>query len=334
MTDAGYFSDESDFYGDETTRNELEVRAMNFDADEWWAKRRPSLIDIARENTEAAAKSEKKKALLYNPYAGFRCARQLEEKVENFLERLPPATTPVSEDFPWIYIANPYHKAEKGQGGRKLADEEAPSTGDANWAEFVREGTRLLHQLTDLRHEVEKQNPKKAKSTITTMIKDRKDSIVDKILDKAEELKCTSGKWMIFCEPKDVNLFWARVAEDTANANLGIAAKVTPDNGRDRSDRLICVYTKDFNNEEDISRVLYKLKELEVAGKGKQIFYKCDAYTYLGLTSTNEYGIKASMYGSKDFFDAKPGFKKERMRRRLLYKAKKDYGDVARVDYE
>lgn len=75
-----------------------------------------------------------------------------------------------------------------------LLNEEAPSSDDAKWAECVREGTRLLHQLTDLRHEVEKRNVKKAKGTITKMINKQKEEIVDEILDRAERLKCTSGK--------------------------------------------------------------------------------------------------------------------------------------------
>lgn len=83
---------------------------------------------------------------------------------------------------------------------------------------------------------------------------------------------------MIFCKPEEVNDVWSSIAKETANANLGTAAKVAPDNGSDRSDRLICVYTKDFNDEEDVSRVLHKLKELGVIEKSKPIYYKCGEF--------------------------------------------------------
>jgi hypothetical protein len=53
-----------------------------------------------------------------------------------------------------------------------------------------------------------------------------------------------------------------------------------------------------------------------------QIWYKCDAFTHLNLDSKNPYGIKASLYGSKDVLDAKPDKKSEG----FFYK-KKDHGD-------
>lgn len=80
---------------------------MDFDVQEWWANKTPSLLEIARENVEAAARTEKTRALLYNPYEGCKYARQLNENVEDFVKRLPPATTQSSDDCPWVNTLDP-----------------------------------------------------------------------------------------------------------------------------------------------------------------------------------------------------------------------------------
>lgn len=76
--------------------------------------------------------------------------------------------------------------------------------------------------------------------------------------------------------PEDVNEVWALIAKNTASGDLGIAAKVAPDGGDNgRNQRLICVYTKDYDDLEDIKRVLLKLKDLGcVSRKGRAIYYK------------------------------------------------------------
>jgi hypothetical protein len=84
---------------------------------------------------------------------------------------------------------------------------------------------------------------------------------------------------MIFCGPEEVNAVWAVIARGTANNELGIAAKVAPDGGDDRKHRLLCVYTKDFTDMKDVSRVLNKLKEYGlVETRGRAIYYKCGKF--------------------------------------------------------
>ncbi len=84
---------------------------------------------------------------------------------------------------------------------------------------------------------------------------------------------------MIFCNPAEVNDVWSVVARATANNDLGIAAKVAPDDGQDRKERLICIYTEDFSDMEDVSRVVRKLKDLGVIdSREKPIYYKCGEF--------------------------------------------------------
>jgi hypothetical protein len=81
---------------------------------------------------------------------------------------------------------------------------------------------------------------------------------------------------MIFCEPNEVNAVWSVVARATADNDLGIAAKVAPDIGDTRIPRLICIYTRDFNDLDDVSRVIHKMRDLGLfKSRGKPLYYKC-----------------------------------------------------------
>jgi hypothetical protein len=116
---------------------------------------------------------------------------------------------------------------------------------------------------------------------------------------------------MLFPSPQDVNRVWRIVAEAVVDGRLGDTAKVAPADPpnpfvaapKKQSSHLICVYTRDFSDLEDVKRVLEELIELGLAPRNAAdgaIYYKADAYTYLGLDASNMYGLKASLYSSKD----------------------------------
>lgn len=140
---------------------------------------------------------EKKEATLYNPYEGTDCGRQLGETVEQFLQRLPPATTPQTFKAPWIYIANPFRKAPTQvcvEGVKKEVNDEGPPDENSDWAQFVVLAGNLLQELTGIRHEIEKNKAGQDKGQITKAVNVQKDLIIRKILDTAVDLHCTSGK--------------------------------------------------------------------------------------------------------------------------------------------
>jgi hypothetical protein len=205
---SGYVSNDSDFYGipisthpyeprlikagDEEVKQDFKDRAKNFNAEEWWAKKQSSLTQIA--NSSMAAASFKEKAILYNPYEGVPCARQLDESVEYFLERLPPRTTP-DLHFPWIYIANPYRKAAwKDESSQVEFNGEGPADEDSNWDQWKPVADKLLEKLTDVRQEIQEKMKGDAKVSISKAVNVQKDKIVQKILDTAAKMHCTSGK--------------------------------------------------------------------------------------------------------------------------------------------
>lgn len=136
---------------------------------------------------------------------------------------------------------------------------------------------------------------------------------------------------MLFPSASEVNGVWSIVAQHTANNELGVAAKVAPRdptgelNGVRRPQRLICIYTKDFFDVEDIRRVVLKLRDLGlVETNGRPIYYKpgkpncpysdghalmliwIDAYTYLDIKNPNQWDIKPSLYNSGELLKQAP----------------------------
>lgn len=104
---------------------------------------------------------------------------------------------------------------------------------------------------------------------------------------------------MLFPSLDNVTRIWKLIVDGTINNRLGSVAKVATNEGGNR-DRLICVYTKDFRDQNDVLRVLKQLVELGLV-KERGIFYKSDVYTYLDIYGQNaaEYGLQASVYSSQ-----------------------------------
>ncbi|KAK6387707.1 hypothetical protein LTS17_000976 [Exophiala oligosperma] len=243
----------------------------------------------------------------HNFYEGMELAKQLSESLTDFLDRLPPSQTPSSRGH-WIYIANPYPPLRKTPSGKVFTEA-------ADVATFRQLGTRLLEDFLTTKEQVESQNPGKAAGTITRLLRPERERLDSGVRDLARDSNITTGKWMLFPSSEDVDRVWSLVAQGTLEGTLGIGAKVatSPDpesaGVKDKEgSRLICVYTHDFADKEDVKRVLLGLKKLGLlngggggdAAEARAIYYKSDAYTYLDISSGNEYKLKASMFSSRD----------------------------------
>ncbi|KAL8695403.1 MAG: hypothetical protein Q9218_000162 [Villophora microphyllina] len=292
---AGYISSDSSFYGDADDGAQLEEQTLQrFDPASYWS-RHPHLLQVVaakcRATSEAADSSSTKP--LYNPYEGHISGRQLTESVEDFLERLPPLTTRVSPDCPWIYVANPHARSR-------------PT--DRDGAGFTSAAEALLQEFAKKREAIETQMGGKAKGSITRKLTPLRQRLEEKLLSLAKETHFTSGKWMLFPYPADVNSQWAIVATAVVNGELGTAAKVAPSDGSgEKSSRVICIYTRDFADMADVKRVLGRLVELGLTRKHDErgIYYKADAFTELGITGGNDLGLKPSMYSSKEWLNGR-----------------------------
>jgi hypothetical protein len=111
-----------------------------------------------------------------------------------------------------------------------------------------------------------------------------------------------SGKWMLFSTPIHHEAVWTTIKEATEAGRLGYAAKtISPSDPSYRHRRGLptYVYTYDYDDHDDVRRVLAALRDLGFTGT---LSYKSNADTRAGV-----YGEGASMYvskpGSLDFDD-------------------------------
>ncbi|KAF4911583.1 UPF0696 protein C11orf68-like protein [Colletotrichum viniferum] len=286
-------SEESDFYGDEDIIEGLEARVNSFNVAQWWEETRA--VQLNRKAKAEPADSTK----LHNPYAGVPYAWQLTETLSDFLNRLPPETTEGTADVPWIFICNPFiPRKSRFLAQNQLSrgnEDEAPEEAGSQLNTLVEGGTerlRILGNFVDGIHRTKKS----ATAKLSEINHEKKQAVKD-VLSLAH-----ACKWLLFCSPRDVNEVWAIIARATANNELGIAAKVAPrQDATGRKDRMIAVYTADFNDVTDVMRVLRRLRELKVVeAMGRPIYYKPDAFTYIGVAHGNQWDIRASIHSSLD----------------------------------
>ncbi|KAI0475007.1 hypothetical protein GGR56DRAFT_491156 [Xylariaceae sp. FL0804] len=292
-------SDDSDFYGDDNVVMGLKARVRDFDVEQWWADDAAGTTPMKLRAQRQAAAAETPH--LHNPYAGLAYAWQLTETVDAFLARLPPATTEETPQSPWIYICNPYiaRKPKRAAASQLIrgCEDEAPEEEGADPLKLAEAGEERLHMASEFIGMCKASG--QAKAFITRECKKAGVDAAKDILMVAKEMRVTCGKWMLFCSVFEVNEVWEVIAKDTANNELGIAAKVAPKSDVDkRTERLICVYTADFTDTKDVKRVAERLKQLGLI-KTKPLYYKPDVFTYLGIASGNPWEIRASIYDTK-----------------------------------
>lgn len=191
--------------------------------------------------------------------------RQLSESIPDFLTRLPPRTTPQSQIGPWIFIANPYTPIHP------LSQ---------NLTAFTADGAHVLAELRAAITAKEAELAGRPQSLLARQLTSLRQSATEYILASATHHGITTGKWMLFPQPADVDAVWRTVAHATASNELGCEAKVAtaPDSNDGGAARLICIYTKDFADKEDVRRIAQSLNRLGLAASkgsaGKLIYYK------------------------------------------------------------
>ncbi|KAL2194581.1 hypothetical protein P885DRAFT_80269 [Corynascus similis CBS 632.67] len=280
---------ESDFYGDEEAVSVLEARVNDFDVVGWWDRRSGVLNHCQYATHKPPPQPVPAGRLSSDPDENQPGARRLSEAVDDFLARLPPATTDWRPGLDWIWISNPY----------------APPRRDQALTRFRKGGEERLALFSEFYKMATASGARAAGRSLMALRRDiseeRRETVAD-LRELAVACNVVMGKWMLFPEPGYVNEVWAKIANATANGELGIAAKVDT-RVRANKERLVCVYTQDFRDKDDVARVLNRMRELElVMPGGKQIYYKSDAWTELGIYGGNHWGIAASTYSSNEIF--------------------------------
>lgn len=95
-----------------------------------------------------------------------------------------------------------------------------------------------------------------------------------------------SGKWLVFVGVSDVDKVWKRIKKATEDGRLGNSSKVSTMKrsplSRDSGQKVICVYTYDWKDKEDVMRIRGELRSLGVLDK---IPYKSNEDTLKGKYS-------------------------------------------------
>jgi hypothetical protein len=109
-----------------------------------------------------------------------------------------------------------------------------------------------------------------------------------------------SGKWLLFVPSEKIDAAWATIKRATEQGRLGDSAKAAAARPNalaiDAQKKVICVYTYDGDDRDDVGRVL---RELRALGFGARLFWKADAATLAGVYSGA--GRRASRYSCTDF---------------------------------
>ncbi|KAF3046757.1 hypothetical protein E8E11_005854 [Didymella keratinophila] len=227
---------------------------------------------------------------LFNPMEGQPFCWQSGETADAFVKRVPPRSTSALT-CEWIWAANPYRDPRDKSAAPRIAA-------------FKDRGAKLLADSLQRRDEIQEKGRLGSRITVTRAWNQEAKALQQDLTKLAVETGVLSGKWMLFPMEPEVNRTWKTVVEAVITDRLGPTAKVASDEGKD--ERLICVYTKDFRDKDDILRVLRELEDLGLLGQDRSIYYKSDAFTYLDLYSStaSKYGLQASLYNSSKMLAA------------------------------
>lgn len=189
--------------GDEDEVAALESRAQDFNVKAYWReiddhdtvqpgriKNSSSSPSSSTAMTPAAAAAKAPK--LHNPYEGQVSAKQLNETMAAFLSRLPPATTDVTPEIPWIYVANPFIPREGGASG-----EEAPGESGAQLSTFTEGGGERLEMFGDFLRMVDEKKRGgggRVSAAMNKQITAEREGCVNDILMLARVMKVKTGK--------------------------------------------------------------------------------------------------------------------------------------------
>ncbi|OGM43944.1 hypothetical protein ABOM_005915 [Aspergillus bombycis] len=303
-----FFSDESSFYGSDDEKARLEYLAKTYDPEPYWDTIHPILYSTIQHDSLAASKQQQPPPISETnpptkpkpsphpvhfepetpPSTTAHNARKRNESVTDFLARLPPSETESADVGPWIYVDHPGAPRE-----------------EKDIAGLVGQGTEMLRAFEERKVAVEVEMQGASALARGRKLVPLRRGLEREIFALARETGVVSGKWMLFLGEEVVDRVWGVVVEETVEGRLGFAAKVATRDERGKA-RLLAIYTRDFGDVEDARRVLQRLVELELVRKEERpIYYKCDAYTYLEITSGNPYGLKASMFSSREVLERK-----------------------------
>ncbi|KAI3435956.1 hypothetical protein D9Q98_002014 [Chlorella vulgaris] len=123
---------------------------------------------------------------------------------------------------------------------------------------------------------------------------------VDALAAKHRILK---GKWMLFARSgAEADAAWAAVAKAVcAEPRLCDSAKVSSAGPEADGSWVLCVYTENYHDSEDVQRVCRGLQRALRGGllQDRRLLYKPDVYTHLGIYSKNQWQLKPTVFEAR-----------------------------------
>ena len=99
----------------------------------------------------------------------------------------------------------------------------------------------------------------------------------------AQRTRIRLGKWLVYRSRSEIDKAWKLIAKSVFDKALGSSAKVsTAAEASSERRHVICVYTRNYLNLEDVGRVRRLLGDM---GFTEPLCYKPDIYTYLNIYS-------------------------------------------------
>ncbi|ORC47430.1 hypothetical protein B2G74_20050 [Burkholderia sp. A27] len=99
-----------------------------------------------------------------------------------------------------------------------------------------------------------------------------------------------TGKWCIFVSPTDVDEEWNKIRDAIENDQLTCAKVSTALRSMGRDGHVICVYTRDWADRQDLMRAREVLQSL---GFAKELGYKRDIDTRNRIYGSGEWYLRA-----------------------------------------
>jgi hypothetical protein len=90
------------------------------------------------------------------------------------------------------------------------------------------------------------------------------------------------GKWLVYRSRGEIDSSWLTIARATFEETLGIGAKVSTAEEDTAKRHVICVYTRNYLDLDDVKRIRGLLRDM---GFTESLCYKPDIYTYLDIYS-------------------------------------------------
>ncbi len=100
----------------------------------------------------------------------------------------------------------------------------------------------------------------------------------------------TTGKWCIFVPPSDVDLAWSKVKGAVEADRLLFAKVSTVLRSKGRDGHVICVYTRDWTDRQELLHIREVLRSL---GFVKELGYKRDIDTLTKIYGADEWYMRA-----------------------------------------